>query len=96
MFVHGEEAYHEAIATTEKLFVNASATADSLSIEDLEKMEGVTKFSFDKNKLATGVDVIGFLADTTIFPSKGEARKMVQERRCKHKPEESRKYADDN
>ena len=78
MFVHGEEAYHEAIATTEKLFANASATAESLSIEDLEKMEGVTKFSFDKNKLATGVDVIGFLADTTIFPSKGEARKMVQ------------------
>ncbi len=78
LFVHGEEAYNDAVATTEKLFANTTAPAENLSIEDLENMEGVTHFSFDKNRLQMGVDVISFLSDTTIFPSKGEARKMVQ------------------
>jgi len=78
IFVHGEEEYNKAIETTEKLFANANAPAESLSIEDLENMEGIQKISFDKTKLDTGVDVVSFLAETTIFPSKGEARKMVQ------------------
>ncbi len=78
IFVHGESAYNEAITTTEKLFTNANAPAESLSIEDLEAMEGVTKFSFDKSKIETGIDVVSFLAEATVFPSKGEARKMVQ------------------
>ncbi len=78
LFVHGEEAYRDAVATTEKLFANTTAPAENLSIEDLENMEGVTHFSFDKNKLNNGVDVVSFLAETTIFPSKGEARKIVQ------------------
>ncbi len=78
VFVHGEESYQEAVATTEKLFANTTAPAENLSVEDLENMEGVTHFSFDKNKLLIGVDAISFLAETTVFPSKGEARKMVQ------------------
>lgn len=78
IFVHGEEEYNKAIETTEKLFANANAPAESLSIEDLENMEGIQKISFDKTKLDAGVDVVSFLAETTIFPSKGEARKMVQ------------------
>lgn len=78
IFVHGDLAYEEAIATTEKLFANATLPAENLSVEDLEKMEGVTKFSFDKSRLQTGIDVVSFLAETTVFPSKSEARKMVQ------------------
>lgn len=78
LYVHGVVAYEEALATTEKLFVNAAVSAESLSIEDLEAMEGVTRFSFDKSRIEAGIDVISFLAETTIFPSKGEARKMVQ------------------
>ena len=36
------------------------------------------KIDFDKDKIAAGIDVVSFLAETTIFPSKGEARKSVQ------------------
>ncbi|RXK87121.1 tyrosine--tRNA ligase [Filimonas effusa] len=77
-FVHGETAYQQAIETTEKLFANQHAPAASLSVEDLENMEGVIKFDYAADKLQAGVDIVSFLADTTIFPSKGEARKMVQ------------------
>jgi tyrosyl-tRNA synthetase len=77
-FVHGEVALTEAITTTEKLFANQTASAESLSVEDLEGMEGVVKIEFAKEKIAQGMDVVSFLADTAIFPSKGEARKLVQ------------------
>jgi tyrosyl-tRNA synthetase len=29
-------------------------------------------------KISSGIDIVSFLAETEIFPSKGEARKMVQ------------------
>ncbi len=77
-FVHGDAALAEALATTEKLFANQTAPAESLTIEDLEAMEGVVKIDFAKDKVTEGIDVISFLAETTIFPSKGEARKTVQ------------------
>ncbi|MBX2931105.1 MAG: tyrosine--tRNA ligase [Chitinophagaceae bacterium] len=78
IFVHGEDEYLKAVETTEKLFANANAPAESLSIDDLENMEGVQKIHFAKEKLTTGIDVISFLAETGIFSSKGEARKMLQ------------------
>ena len=78
IFVHGEEEYRKAIETTEKLFSNQNAPAESLSVEDLEGMEGVVKFNYEVQKVKTGVDLITFLAESGIFPSKGEARKMVQ------------------
>ena len=77
-FVHGKEEYLKAIETTEKLFSNQSAPADSLTVEDLETMEGVVKFDYSKEKIKLGTDVVSFLAESGIFPSKGEARKMVQ------------------
>ncbi|ANE52788.1 tyrosine--tRNA ligase [Flavisolibacter tropicus] len=77
-FVHGEEAYQKAIETTQKLFAQQNAPAESLSVEDLEGMEGIVKVNVSKEQLATGIDIISFLADTGIFPSKGEARKMIQ------------------
>jgi tyrosyl-tRNA synthetase len=77
-FVHSELGLSEAISTTEKLFSNQAAPAESLSVKDLEGMEGVVKINFAKEKIATGIDVVSFLAETTIFPSKGEARKTVQ------------------
>ncbi len=77
-FVHGVTALEEAIATTEKLFANQSASAESLSIEDLEGMEGVVKIDFAKDKIVEGIDVVSFLAETAIFSSKGEAKKLVQ------------------
>jgi len=77
-FVHGEAEYKSAIETTEKLFANQSAPADALSIEDLETMEGVVKFDYSMQRIQDGTDVVSFLAEAGIFPSKGEARKMVQ------------------
>jgi len=77
-FIHGRSALEEAIATTEKLFADQTAPAESLSIEDLESMEGIVKSDFTKAKIAAGIDVVSLLADTGIFTSKGEARKMVQ------------------
>lgn len=76
--VHGETEYLKAVETTEKLFSQQNASADSLSIEDLEGMDGVVKFDFPLEKLKVGIDVVSFLAETNIFSSKGEARKMVQ------------------
>ena len=78
-FIHGEEELQNAIATTEKLFANTTAPAESLSVEDLEAMEGVVKINFAKVIVDETIDVISFLADTTIFESKGEAKKMVQQ-----------------
>ena len=77
LFVHGRQAYMEAVETTEKLFANQSAPAESLSLEDLENMNGVVKMDFSIQKLRAGVDMVSFLAETAIFPSKGEARKMI-------------------
>jgi tyrosyl-tRNA synthetase len=77
-FVHGKEEYEKAIETTAKLFTNQNAPAESLTIEDLEGMEGVVKSDFDKAKLQPGIDIVSFLAETNIFPSKGEARKTIQ------------------
>jgi tyrosyl-tRNA synthetase len=77
-FVHGDEHYEKAIETTQKLFSQQNAPAESLSVEDLEGMEGIVRIQFAKDKLATGVDVVSLVAETGIFPSKGEARKMVQ------------------
>ena len=77
-FVHGIDEYENAVATTQKLFENQNAPAESLSVADLEGMQGVVKIDFAKDKIAEGIDIVSFLADTTIFPSKGEARKMVQ------------------
>ena len=77
-FVHGDASLADAITTTEKLFTNQSAAAETLTVEDLESMEGVVKIDFAKDKIDAGIDIVSFLAETTIFPSKSEARKNVQ------------------
>jgi tyrosyl-tRNA synthetase len=77
-FVHGKEEFEKAVETTQKLFANQNAPAESLSVEDLEGMEGVIKIDFVKDKLAAGIDIVSFLAETTILSSKGEARKLVE------------------
>ena len=78
VFVHGDDEYRKAIETTEKLFANMSAPADTLSIDDLEGMEGVVKFDMDQ-KIFSGAELLNVLVEAKIFPSKGEARKMIQQ-----------------
>jgi tyrosyl-tRNA synthetase len=77
-FVHGEEELKKAIETTEKLFSNPHSAIEDLTVEELEGMDGIIKVDFEKGKIAEGIDVVTFLAETKIFPSKGEARKTVQ------------------
>jgi len=77
-FVHGKHELEKAIETTQKLFDNQNAPADSLSVNDLEEMEGIVRSVYDKTKLKSGIDVVSFLAEANIFPSKGEARKTIQ------------------
>lgn len=77
-FVHGEEELAKAINATEKFFANQSAPAESMSIEDLEGLSGIVKIPYAAARLAESPDVVSFLAETGIFPSKGEARKTVQ------------------
>lgn len=78
IFVHGKEEYEKAVETTQKLFANQNAPAESLSIEDLEGMEGIVKSNFSKEKITAGIDIVSFLAETAIFDSKGNARKNIQ------------------
>jgi tyrosyl-tRNA synthetase len=79
-FVHSELDYDFAVKASEILFGNATTeTLKSLNEQQLlQVMEGVPLFDFPKSSLANETDVVTFLADTKIFPSKGEARKTVQ------------------
>lgn len=78
IFVHGENEYQKAIETTEKLFANQKVSANSLSVDELEEMEGIVKCDFPLEKIKSGIDIITLLTETNIFPSKGEARKLIQ------------------
>jgi tyrosyl-tRNA synthetase len=77
-FVHGKNELEKAVETTKRLFTNQTAPVESLSEQDLEQLEGIIKTDFEKIKLNAGVDVVSFLSETNIFPSKGEVRKTIQ------------------
>ena len=78
-FVHNRDEYEFAIKASEILFNNDTAEILKQLNEEqlLQVMEGVPTVEFNKNTAAGEVDLISFLADTKIFTSKGEARKMV-------------------
>ena len=79
-FVHTRDDYEFAIKASEILFNNDTAEILKQLNEEqlLQVMEGVPTVEFNKVTAAGGIDLISFLADTKIFTSKGEARKMVQ------------------
>ncbi len=79
-FVHGKDDYEFAVKASDILFGNATTEAlQSLNEEQLlQVMEGVPAVEVSKTSLETGYELVSFLADTQIFPSKGEARKMWQ------------------
>jgi tyrosyl-tRNA synthetase len=79
-FVHSEEDLNFAIRATEILFGNATTEVlQSLNEEQLlQVMEGVPTVNVTLAQLEEGYDLVSLLADTQIFPSKGEARKMWQ------------------
>jgi len=79
-FVHSEADLKFAIEATEILFGNATTEVlQSLNeTQLLQVMEGVPQVTIPLAALNEGYDLINLLADTAIFPSKGEARKMWQ------------------
>jgi tyrosyl-tRNA synthetase len=77
LFIHGQTEYESALATTEKLF-DQSGAVENLSEQDLFALEGIVKSDFALDELEQGIDIVRFLAETGILPSKGEARKLVQ------------------
>ena len=77
IFVHSQNAYDVAMATTEKLFASKNAAVDSLSENDLNSIEGIVKSTIHKIEFKNGIDIITLSTNTGIFTSKSEARKMV-------------------
>ena len=78
---HSEEALQTAIKTSEFLFGTGSVDfLETLSDEEvLEVFEGVPQFNISKQDLAMGLNIADLLAEKSqVFPSKGEARKMIQ------------------
>lgn len=81
IFVHGNNKLLSAIQATNLLFSkDTMEIVAKLSAEELDTtLHGVPAVEIDKEHLKTSApDVVTFLADATIFTSKGEARKMVQ------------------
>jgi tyrosyl-tRNA synthetase len=77
VFVHGTSEYDRALVTTEKLF-SQTVSAENLSESDLHALDGIIKSNYAIGEISKGVDVVRFLVETGILPSKGEARKLIQ------------------
>lgn len=79
--VHGETEYNNAVEASNILFGNATAEAFAQLSEEtfLDIFDGVPQFTISKSELEAGFTPIDFLADKTqVFPSKSEAKKMLQ------------------
>ena len=80
--VHSQEDYDAAVSASEILF--GKGTAEGLANLS-EKMflavfDGVPQVEVPRDLIANGVGIVDFLADNTnIFPSKGEARRMLKD-----------------
>lgn len=77
--IHGEEEYKKAVVASKILFGN-STSEELRSLDEktfLSVFSGVPTFDVPRAELPCGI--LDFIAvKTQIFPSKGEARKMVQ------------------
>ena len=79
--IHSEEEYRKAVEASGILFGNA--TADALRRIDertfLQVFDGVPQFEVPASTLAGGVNFIALCTEhASVFPSKGEARKLIQ------------------
>ncbi|HSQ43453.1 MAG TPA: tyrosine--tRNA ligase [Ginsengibacter sp.] len=77
--VHSKKDYEFAVKASAILFSNDTAqTLKELNEEQLlQVMEGVPSIDIDRGVFNDNIDLITLLADTKIFSSKGEARKML-------------------
>ena len=78
-FVHGRDEFEAALQTSESLFKSDGTGMGVMSIETLlGALEGVPTHPMSKADIEAGMDVTSFLAQSGIFPSKGEARRTIQ------------------
>ena len=79
VMVHGSDEYEKAVSASGILF-GKSTSEDLRKLDEktfLAVFDGVPTFKIERNRLPMGLlDVLA--TETTIFPSKGEARKMIQ------------------
>jgi tyrosyl-tRNA synthetase len=79
--VHGEAAYEKAIKSSEFLFGNIGIEflSELNNEEVLALFEGIPSFKVTLTDVRQGINVVDLLAaHTSVFPSKGEAKKMIQ------------------
>ncbi len=81
IMVHSEKDYEAAVEASAILFSNQAAEAlrnlDERTLLDV--FEGVPTFQISRSELEAGIPALDLLAvKSGVFPSKGEARKMVQ------------------
>ena len=79
--VHSEKDYNAAVEASQILFSNSAGEALKALDEQtlLDIFDGVPRFTISKEELAAGIPVLDLLAvKAQVFPSKGEARKMIQ------------------
>ena len=77
--VHGQEELDKAVKASQMLFGKATAE-DLRSLDEktfLDVFDGVPTFEIDRAKLPMGI-LDALAVETSVFPSKGEARKMIQ------------------
>ncbi len=80
--VHSEADYQAAVEASEILFGKGTAEALHRLDEDtlLSVFEGVPQFEISLEELGQGIGILELLAEkTAIFPSKGEARRMLKD-----------------
>ncbi len=81
VMVHGRDAYDAAVSASKILFSN-SAVDELHKLDEqtlLDIFEGVPRFEVSRADIEAGIPALEFLAEkTSVFPSKGEARKMIQ------------------
>jgi tyrosyl-tRNA synthetase len=80
--VHSEEEYLSAFEASEILFGKGTTETLKKLSEDtlLSVFEGVPQSEVAKSEVAKTMNIVDFLAGATqIFPSKGEARRMLKE-----------------
>jgi tyrosyl-tRNA synthetase len=78
--VHSEHDYMAALEASDILFgKGTSESLSKLSNDDLLAVfEGVPQYKIEYSEIENGISIVDFLAEkTSVFPSKGEARKMI-------------------
>jgi len=80
IMVHSEKDFNNAVKASEVLFKGGLKEIEELDeLTFLDLFEGVPAFYISAKDLQEGINIVDLLAEkTTIFPSKSEARKMIQ------------------